>query len=85
MAEARAKKPGGILAYGFQFTTNGRGERDLDSRQIAKSRFYWLGGIVETREQVEARNDPRDRILIDNMGNNILDSPMERGHNDPRN
>jgi hypothetical protein len=70
MAESRAKEHGGVLPYGFQFTTQGRGEQDLDSRQIAKSPFYWLGGVVETREQIEARNDPRDRILIGNMRTN---------------
>lgn len=53
--------------YGFRFTTRGRGPKDLDSREIARSPFYWLGGDVETIEQVRERADPSERILLSNM------------------
>lgn len=61
------------IPYGFQFTTRGRGDADLDSRVIAKSPFYWLGGVVETLAQVKARATDRDRILIANMEGNGYD------------
>lgn len=53
--------------YGFRFTTRGREDDELDSRQIAKSPFYYLGGVVETLAEVKAKGDPSDRILISNM------------------
>lgn len=59
--------------FGFFFTTRSRDDADLDSRQTAKSNFYYLGGRVETREEVEARNDPIESILRDNMRRNGYD------------
>lgn len=56
--------------YGFRFTTRGRGLDDLDSKEIAKSPMYYIGGKVETLEEVEARNDPEERILRSNMRGN---------------
>lgn len=53
--------------YGFRFTTRGREDDELDSRQIAKSPFYYLGGTVETLAGVKARATDADRILISNM------------------
>lgn len=63
----------GATPYGFYFTTNGRGEKDLDSKEIAKSPFYWLGGKIETLAEVEARNDPKEEILRSNMRGNGYD------------
>jgi hypothetical protein len=57
----------GARPYGFRFTTRERGENDLDSHESAKSNLYYLGGRVETREEVEARNDPKEEILRSNM------------------
>jgi hypothetical protein len=53
--------------FGFQFTTRSRGSDDLDSKVSAKSPMYYLGGKVETLEEVEARNDPKEEILRANM------------------
>lgn len=39
----------------------------VEPKTVAKSGRYFLGGIVETLEQVEARGDANDRILISNM------------------
>lgn len=60
----------GATPYGFRFTTRGREDDELDSRQIAKSGMYYLGGKVETLAEVEARNDPTEEILRSNMRSN---------------
>lgn len=57
----------GATPYGFYFSTRGRGPDDLDSKEIASSPFYYLGGKIETRAEVEARNDPKEEILRSNM------------------
>lgn len=59
--------------YGFRFTTRGRGDNDLDSQEIARSGMYFLGGKVETLAEVEARNDPKDCVLLANMRDNKID------------
>jgi hypothetical protein len=53
--------------YGFIFSTRSRGPDDLDSKVTKRSGIYYLGGRIETREQVEARNDPKEEILRSNM------------------
>ena len=53
--------------YSFVFTTRGRGAEDLDSRELARSNRYYLGGTVRTLADVKARNDDADKILISNM------------------
>lgn len=63
----------GARPYGFQFITRTRGEDDLDSSVTDKSPLYYLGGRVETIEEVEARNDPKERILRLNMRGNGWD------------
>lgn len=60
----------GATPYGFRFTTKERNDDDLDSKQVARSSFYFLGGKVETLAEIEARNDPSDHILLSNMRNN---------------
>jgi uncharacterized protein YprB with RNaseH-like and TPR domain len=57
----------GATPYAFQFSTRGHGDDDLDSKTIATSGRYYLGGKIETLRQVKARNDPKERILLSNM------------------
>ena len=57
----------GAKPYGFRFITR------EDSKIIAKSNFYWLGGVIETLAEVEARNDPKEEILRENMRHNNID------------
>lgn len=56
--------------YGFRFSTRARGDKGLDSKVVKTSGLYWLGGKVETLAEIEARNDPKDEILISNMRGN---------------
>ncbi len=60
----------GATPYGFSFSTRARGSDDLDSKEVARSAMYYLGGKVETLEEVEARNDPKEAILRSNMRGN---------------
>lgn len=61
------KERHGATPYGFYFTTRTRGEADFDSKQTAKSNFYWLGGDVRTADEVLAGTDPKEQILRDNV------------------
>jgi hypothetical protein len=62
----------GAKPYGFRFSVRSRGPNDLDSKVTKTSGMYYLGGEVFTLEQIKARNNPKDQILIDNMRfNNI--------------
>jgi hypothetical protein len=56
--------------YGFRFTTRSRAGDELDSKVVAKSPMHYIGGRVETLAEVEARNDPDERILRANMRSN---------------
>ena len=60
----------GARPYGFYFTTRGRRDDELDSRTIKTSHMHYLGGEILTLEQVKARKDPKDKILILNMEGN---------------
>jgi hypothetical protein len=53
--------------YGFYFTTRARPDDELDSKTIACSNTYYLGGKIETLDDVVARNDPNECILRSNM------------------
>lgn len=53
--------------YGFRFITRTREEDELDSSISASSGLYYLGGRVETLDEVKARNDPNEEILRSNM------------------
>lgn len=57
----------GATPYGFRFSTRMREENDLDSKEASRSNLYYLGGKIETLQDVEARNDPNERILLSNM------------------
>ena len=59
--------------FGFRFFTRERGPEDLDSHVTEKSNIYYLGGKIETIEDVRKRNDPKERILLDNMEANGFD------------
>jgi hypothetical protein len=64
----------GAKPYGFRFSTRTRGPDDLDSVVSATSPMYYLPHCkVETLEEVEARNDPKERILLSNMRGNGYD------------
>lgn len=60
----------GATPYAFYFTTRGRGPADLDSKEIARSPTYYLGGKVETLAEIKTRNSLDDQILISNMESN---------------
>ena len=68
VVERYAAKP-----FGFQFTTRSRGPDDFDSSETARSPFYYLGGKVYTLVEIEARNDPDEKILRSNMRSNGYD------------
>lgn len=68
ITERHAAKP-----YGFRFITRKRGKNDLDSKVSKTSGIYFLGGEVLTLNEVKARNDPKDNILISNMESNGYD------------
>ena len=53
--------------YGFYFITKLREDNELDSREVARSNFYFLGGVVKTLKEIENENDPNNSILISNM------------------
>ncbi len=57
----------GATPYGFRFITRGRDADELDSREIDRSPMHYLGGKVETLQEIEARNDPAEGILRENM------------------
>ena len=59
--------------YGFRFTTRERGESDLDSKVTDTSQMYFVDCKVETLEEIEARNDPKESILRSNMRGNGYD------------
>lgn len=64
------KERHGAVPYGFKFTTRSRSADDLDSHETASSPMYYLGGKVETLDEVKARATDGDRILISNMESN---------------
>jgi hypothetical protein len=59
--------------YGFRFFTRYRGPEDLDSEIIKKSGIYFLGGKIETYDEVVKRNDPKESTLRSNMRINNID------------
>lgn len=63
----------GATPYGFNFITRGREDNELDSKKIDESNFYYLGGEIQTLEEIKARNDVADRTLIGNMEDNGWD------------
>ena len=58
----------GATPYAFRFTTWGRKDDELDSREIERSPTYFLGGKIKTLEDVEATQP--GTILARNMRTN---------------
>ncbi len=71
--EVAMKMAGGITErygarpFGFYFTTRERGFLDFDSKETQKSGVYYLGGVISTLEDVIARDDPDEKIMLNNM------------------
>lgn len=63
----------GATPYAFHFTTRQRSEAELDSKVVATSNTYYLGGVIETIADVKKRNSPDERILLSNMECNGYD------------
>lgn len=64
----------GAKPYGFRFSTRTRGPDDLDSVVSNTSPMYYLPHCkVETLEEIEARDDPKESILRLNMRGNGYD------------
>jgi hypothetical protein len=60
----------GAKPYGFRFITRSRQDDELDSKITNKSFMHYIGCEVLTLEQIKAKNDPKDKILIGNMERN---------------
>lgn len=60
----------GARPYGFCFSTRRREIDDFDSKVSQRSGMYYIGGTIETYEEVMARNDPDEEILRSNMKSN---------------
>lgn len=59
----------GATPYAFSFETvtrTGEGWEMKETVKESKGR-YFLGGKIETLAEVEARNDPKEKILLSNM------------------
>lgn len=71
---ARAiKERHGATPYGFYFTTHRRLDNELDSKLVATSPKYYLGGEVLTYTEIALRNDPDERMLRENMRMNDIE------------
>lgn len=67
------KERHGATPFAFYFSTRSRNEDELDSRVVKRSGRYYLGGKIETIDDVRRRNDPQERILLSNMEENGWD------------
>jgi hypothetical protein len=64
----------GATPFGFSFSTRKRGPEDFNSKETARSKgMYYLGGTIETLEEIEARNDAGEKTLVSNMRGNDWD------------
>jgi hypothetical protein len=62
----------GATPFCFSFSTRERNSDDWDHKETETSGRYYLGGEIQTLEQIKAKNDPQDSILISNMENNNI-------------
>ena len=69
MAESITERHG-AKPYGFYFTTRARADNELDSKVVDRSGTYYMGGDIETVEDVEAKGPS---ILLENMQGNGWD------------
>ena len=53
----------GARPYGFRFTTRARTAEQLDSERIASSGMYYIGGMIETVDDVRANQEGRPALL----------------------
>lgn len=71
---ARAiKERHGATPYGFYFYTKRREDHELDSKTVATSPMYYLGGQVYTYNEIALRDDPSEQILRENMRCNEIE------------
>ena len=61
------KERHGATPFAFYFTTRSRSESELDSKVTKTSGRFFLGGVIKTIAGIEAENDPRNEILLNNM------------------
>ena len=66
--------------YGFRFSTRERKDNELDSKVVETSAMYYLGGKVETLDEVKKRATNKDSILISNMECNGYDRIITNGN-----
>lgn len=57
----------GATPYAFRFITRERADDELDSKVTKHSFMHYLGGKIETIEDVAKRADPKEAILLSNM------------------
>lgn len=67
----------GATPYGFRFSTRYRGENDLDSKVVASSGMYYLGGKIRHLDFIIIENKPDEETLIWNMKMNNWDRVIE--------
>ena len=76
---SKIKERHGATPYGFKFETrithppipDGEGGKlEVVPKTIKTSGTYFLGGELETLDEIKKRKDPRDSILISNMEGN---------------
>lgn len=71
------KERHGATPYGFRFSTRERKDDELDSKTVANSGMYFLGGKVRHIDFIILENNPDERILISNMKMNGWDRVVE--------
>lgn len=59
--------------FGFQFSTRIRGDEDFDSYETNRSPMYYLNATILTKDELIAKNDPKNEILLTNMEHNKWD------------
>jgi len=69
----KIKERYGALPYGFSFSTRERNDDELDSHEIKRSNFFFLGGEIWTLKDLKKKNNPKDKTLIRNMEGNDWD------------
>ena len=67
----------GATPYGFRFSTRERRTDELDSRVVATSNMYYLGGRIRHLDFIILENRPDEQILISNMKINGWDRVVE--------